>query len=307
MAQEQLLMTDILSDEPPKKPEPVEAPAPDAAAPAPDEAAAAEKQAREDSYKSKRRQAREKEAIAQGKVRDPATGQFVAPPPAAPEAKGAEPSATATPEAKAADPAKAAAPQQEFTEKERAFLRAAQEERQKRQELEKRLAAIEAAAPKEPAKTFWDDPEAALKANQDAIRSEVTNARLQMAEFHARQRHTDFDEQIATFSELVKQTPGIVPQWLAAPDPAEFAYRLGKNHRELQEVGGIEQMRAKIERETAARVRAEVEAELRAKADALAKDRAALPPSLSDAKATGGASKPVWGGPPSMTSILNDD
>lgn len=303
---EQITMDSILGDDKPAPKEPaakeeIHIPVlgeelPDAAA---KEVADTE---RKEAYKSKRQQARDKESIAQGKVRDPDTGQYVSP---KPEAAAAAPAAATKAEVPAvAEPAKPAAPQQEFTEKEKAFLRAAQEERGKRQELERRLAAMEASKPAEPVKTFWDDPEAALKAHEDRIKAEGNNARLNMAEFSARQRHTDFDEKIAVFSTLIQQTPGLHQQWLASPDPAEFAYALGKNHKELQEVGGIEQLRAKIQAETTTRVRAEVEAELKAKADKLAQDRAALPPSLSDARSTGGANKPVWGGPESMEEIL---
>lgn len=249
---------------------------------------------------------RDKEQLAQGRVRDPETGQYTKI-----ESKPEEPAKPEAPKepVKAEEPAKpavpSAAPQQEFTEKEKAFLRAAQEERGKRQELERRLAAMEAAkGPAEPAKTFWDDPEAALKAHEDRIRQEATNARLGMAEFTARQRHPDFDEKVAKFAEIIQGTPGLHQQWLASPDPAEFAYTIAKNHMELQQVGSMEEMRAKIERETEARVRTKIEAELKAKADIMARDRAAIPPSLSDARSSGPANRPVWNGPTPLDSIL---
>ena len=252
---------------------------------------------------SRKQAMRDKEQDAQGRVRDPDTGQYVAKTP--PEEKPAAPAAATPPkEPEAAKPAVPAAPQQEFTEKEKAFLRAAQEERGKRQALEARLAAMEAAKPQEPAKTFWDDPEAALKAHEDRIRQESTNARLGMAEYAARQRHPDFQEKVAIFTDLAMKTPGLGQAMLSSPDPAEFVYTTAKNHKDLQDAGGIEQMRAKIERETTARVRAEVETELKAKADELAKARAALPTSLSDARSTGPANRPVWSGPTPLDSIL---
>lgn len=301
---EQMSLGDILSDE---KPAPA-APAPAAEAPAPDRVVEAStdgvtKPDPVEKVISRKQAARDKEQLAQGRIRDPETGQYLPK-----EAPKEEAKATPAPAAPVAEPPKpAAAPQQEFTEKEKAFLRAAQEERGKRQELERRMAEMQAKVPQEPAKTFWDDPEAALAKHTAEVRQEATNARLQMAEFNSRQKHPDFDEKVAVFATLLQQTPGLTQQWLASNDPAEFAYTLGKNHKELQEVGGIEAMRAKIERDTTARVRAEVEAELRAKADALAKDRAALPPSLSEARAVGGGNKPVWSGPTSLDNILGKD
>lgn len=302
MVNEQMSLGDILSEE---KPAPAPEPAPEAAPAEPVVAEVkdpVEKQQAERNV-SRKQAMRDKEQDAQGRVRDPETGQYL--PKGEPKPVELEkPAEPAKAEAKPAEPAKPAAPQQEFTEKEKAFLRAAQEERQKRQQLEARLKEMEATKAQEPPKTFWDDPEAALAKHTAEVRQEATNARLAMAEFNARQRHPDFQEKVDVFSQLAQQTPGLVQQWLASPDPAEFAYKMGKNHKDLQDVGGMEQMRAKIERETTARVRAEVEAELKAKAEALAKDRAAIPPSLSDARAVGAAHKPVWSGPTPLDSIL---
>lgn len=305
-------MSDILSDAPP----PAAAPEPAAPVASPKEQlsipevpAAATPEPKVERTVSRRQQHRDLEQDAQGRIRDPETGQYVSKESKAQEAEPAK-AETAKAEAAKVEPAKptVAAPQQEFTDKEKAFQRAMLEERGKRQDLEKRLAAIELAknaqgAATEPAKTFWDDPEGALAKHQAEIASVAVNARLQTAELIARQKHQDFDEKIEEFGKILGQTPGLHAKWLSAPDPAEFAYNVGKNHLDLQAAGSMEEMRAKIERETAARVRSEIEAELKAKAEALARDRAALPPSLSDARASGTA-KHVWGGPPSMDEIL---
>ena len=239
-------------------------------------------------------------------MRDPETGQYAAKEVVKPED---EPAKELAKEPVKAEPANSdAAPKQALTDKEQALLRVAQVERGKRQELERRIAAGEYAktqpgAPAEALKTFWDDPEAALERQKEEMRQEGMKVRLQTAELIARQRHTDFDEKLAVFSNIVKQTPGLVQQWLSAPDPAEFAYNLGKNHLELQQAGGIPELRAKIKKETEIEVRTKIEAELKDKAEALAKERAALPSSLSDARSTG-VNKPVWGGIPSMEEIL---
>jgi len=302
---EQLSMDDILKDDlpPPEKPE---APAPEPKA-APEKPSAVEKPEAEQEAKPERVQSRrkaweEKEMDARGLKRDPETGMFVSKDAPA-EAKPAEPEKPA-----ATEPAKPAAQPQEMTDKERAFQRAMLEERGKRQEIERRLAAIEAAkgpaAATEAAKTFWDDPEGALAKHQEESRRESINTRLQMAEMFARKSHTDFDEKIEVFGQIIQQTPGLREQWLAASDPAEFAYNVGKNHLEFQQVGSIDAMREKIAKETEASVRAQIEAELKAKADALAKERAALPPSLSEARSTGSWNRPVWNGPTPIDDIL---
>lgn len=262
---------------------------------------------------SKRKAWQDKEQSAQGRVRDPNTGQFV------PKTEAsAEKAAPAKEEPKKEEPAKAApaaapaAPQQEFTDKEKAFLRAAQEERQKRQALEQQLAALQGGKPApgattEAPKTFWDDPDGALKRHEESIRTETTNARLNTSEFIARQRHPDFEEKAAVFRDMIsKAGPNagpMVQQWLAAPDPAMYAYNLGKNQMELQQVGNLDALRTKIEKDTEARVRAAMEAEYKTKQEALERERAALPGSLSDARSTG-TNRRVWGGPTALDDVL---
>lgn len=292
-------MSDILSDEPPAPPEKQEAQEQSQEAAAP---------AEKPQYQSRKQAHQEKEFGAQGLVRDPETGQFAkkaAEPDAAPQEQKPDAGATTV----AAQPAPvvaapvAASQQEQMTPKELAFLKAAQDERNKRQELERRIAAMEAQKPAEPAKTFWDDPEAALAKQKQDMDGIVIQTRMATAEAIARSKHPDFDEKVAAFQTVLQQAPGVYQQWLSSPDPAEFAFSLGKNHLELQAVGSIDGLRAQIQKDTEARVRAQVEAELKAKYEKAAADRAALPGSLSDARGAN-VSRPVWNGPTSFADIL---
>lgn len=284
---EETSMSDILSDAPPPEAPPSEPPAD---APPPEQ---------RQEYSSRKREHQEKEFAAQGLVRDPATGQFrkvdAQPPEPPPEApKAAEPPAPV--------PAPAA-PQQDMTPKERAAFAAAADERRKRQELEARLKAYEAQKPAEPPKPFWQDPEGALKRQQEETQAAVLGVRLSTAETIARSRHPDFDDKIGVFKEMAMRQPFLAQQMLSAPDPAEFAYGMAKNQMELEQVGGLDAMRKKIEEETTAKVRAQLEAEFKAKAETEAATRAALPGSLSGVRGTV-QNKSVWSGPPSMDDIL---
>lgn len=307
----QISMDDILTDElpPPEKPEkpdkPEAEPKPEAAAPEKLE----ETQYPEiERVQSRRKAWRDKEMDARGLKRDAETGQFVPK-----EAVAAEPekpggAKLTEPEKPAAAPA--AAPQQEMSDKEKAFLHAMQEERQKRQELERRLQAIETAKSAEPGateqpQTFWDDPEGFLAKHNENARREALNTRLQVAETFARKAHTDFDEKIEIFGQLIQSTPGLREQWLKAADPAEYAYAVGRNHLELQQVGSIDALREKVAKETETRVRAQLEAEMKAKAEELARQRDALPPSLSEARNTAPGNRPIFSGPTSMDDILS--
>lgn len=307
-------MDDILSDKP-AEPEKVEKTEP-AEKSEPEEKAEATEVERP---KSLRKEHQRREWIAQG--RDPETGQFVATKDEKkeakePEAKKEEPEKKAEAKVEAKPPEKK--PAEELTAKEKAAFAAAADERRKRQALEARLREIESKQPQQPAaagdkpKAFWDDPEAWWKAKEEAEkqrdeqrRREAVSMRLQFSEDYARSRYADFDEKIAAFSKLVETTPGLGQQMIQSRNPAEFAYKTAKNHMELTQAGNLEKLRADIEAKARADERAKIEAEYKAKADEVEKQRAALPPSLSDVRgAAPRKSTPVWTGPTSMDDIL---
>src|SRR3990167_5322551 len=241
-----------------------------------DKTAAVEAKKRE--YEGTRRAAQRKEWEAQG--RDPETGQFVKK-----EEKDADAEkAKAETEAEAKAAAEKSKPEpktvEEMTSKEKAAFAKAADETRKRQVLEQRLRELEAKQQqptKEAPQTFWDDPDAALKNQHDETRKELVFSRLNTSEMIARFRHKDFDEKLEIFRELVMTVPGLAQQMLASPDPAEFTYRTAASHKALKEVGGLDAMLEKTKKETELEVRAKLEEELKAKAEALAKERAALP------------------------------
>lgn len=282
---EQMELGDILSNKEPQKAPPAESVTPPAAAPA----APAPTEPTES--KSKKKDFQEKEFNAQaegaGKLRDPVTGQFVD---------------KVTPETPAAPAAPAAPVAPAMTEKEKALLAAALDERNKRQALERQLAEARAArpaTPAEPPKQFWDDPEGTLNAFKQEMAGVVVNTRLQTAEMIARSKHPDFEEKVQIFAQLVQQNPGLWQQTLASADPAEFAYTTGKNHKALQDAGSIDGLRAEIKKET----RLEMEEEFKKKQEDAIKERDSIPPSLSDAHGIS-LNKPVWGGPTPLDNIL---
>ena len=291
-------MDDILSEKEPEKvvEKPVEAEPSEAELTQSVEEKAAAAEAKKREYESVKRQAQRKEWEAQG--RDPDTGQFIK------KEKDEETKKAEKPEKPVEKPAEKLV--EEMTAKEKAAFAKAADETRKRQVLEQRLRELEAKQqqpPGEDHKTFWDDPEGHLEKQKQELRQAILSTRIQTSEAIAKSRHTDFDEKSAIFMELVKTVPSLVHQMLAAPDPAEFAYQTAKTHKELQEAGGIDALRKKIESETKATVRAEIEAELKVKAEALEKERAALPGSLTDSPSKG-VNRPVWGGPTPMDDIL---
>ena len=180
-----------------------------------------------------------------------------------------------------------------------AFKQAAISERQKRQELERQLAEIrQAQAPQPPA--YDEDPHAAFDALRNEVSTVVTNARLDLSEDLARERHADFDEKFALFEQMVQDNPHLLSEIGRATNPAERMYTIAANHQKLQQAGSLdalkEQMRAEL--------RAEIEADMKAKEDADAKKRAALPNTLSDTTSAGKPETESYAGPTPLNSIL---
>ena len=207
-------MTDILAEKEPEKPVEEVKTEPEA----PQEPVEVEK------VQSRRKQHMAKEYEAQG--RDPETGQFIQKE-EKPEVKE-EVKAEVKPEVKL-EPKK-----EELTEKERGFLRGLEEERRKRQELERRIAEMQTKQPEGEKKTFWDDPEGHFKTIEQRQAQRETAFTLKVSETIARSKYTDFDGAIEVFADILKTPagPGVHAQFLAAQDPAEFAYRLGKQTKE---------------------------------------------------------------------------
>ena len=264
---------------------------------APPEAGAGEKPPVE-RVTSRRKEFQAKEFEAQGRNPD---GTYKAK-----EEPKEEPKAEVKPEPEKPKPeTKVAAPQQEMTDKAKAFLKAAQEERQKRQDLERRLAALEQSKPKEAEKTFWDDPEGALKRQKEEFQQAAIATRLQTAEMIARSRHTDFDEKLNKFKELAETNPILAQQCFQQNDPAEYAYLVAKNHMAIESAGGVDQLIEKARAEERVKVSAELKAAAEAAAAASAKERAAIPGTLSDTKGTSGT-RITWGGPTTLDSILHE-
>lgn len=256
----------------------------------------------EERVTSKRAEWRNKEldarAEGEGKVRDPVTGQFV--PKEAKEEPRVEVKEEAKPEPKVEQP------REEFTPKERALLATAQEERRKRQELEQQLAQYrQQPQQQEPPKPFWEDPDGILKQREEQLTQTFSQSlfkqRLEFTEELARVKYPDYNEVVEVFKEVAAQAPGLVQQCMASQNPAEFAYKLGKHHKEMRDVGSVDAYKQKLEKE----LRVKLEAEMKEKFERELKERQALVPSLSDAHSTK-SNKAVWGGPTPLDNVLSD-
>lgn len=245
---------------------------------------------------------RDKEQEARGNVRDPITGQYA---PKEPKEAPVEPEVKV--EAKI-EPKVEKAPEKpldEYSPREKAAFAKAADETRKRQALERQ---IEELKKKETEKPFFEDPEGALARQKQDFENKINFASLstkvQTSESIARSRHPDYDEKFAVFSQMVQEAPHLAEQAFSASDPAEFAYRTAKMQKDLQDAGGIDQYRTKVEAEMKAKVKAELEAEWKKREAELQKARDDLPGSLTDVPSKG-TNRPVWGGVPSLDDVLN--
>lgn len=188
---------------------------------------------------------------------------------------------------------------------------ALQDERRKRQELERQLAEIsqrltQAPPPApQPIPDQWEDPEghtrylvqqAAVTAREEAL-AEVRRERVMLSAEAAKQRHPDYLDKVAVFEQLSAQNPALAQTMIQQPDPAEYAYNIAKQHEEFSKYGSLDAMLAAK--------RAEWEAEALEGLKASIQSPAPPPPtSLATERNVGSRAGPAWSGPATLSELL---
>lgn len=119
-------------------------------------------------------------------------------------------------------------------------------ERRKRQELEKQLEAVKSQQPKT---DFFQDPDKAFQerfSTETAKQSErFFNMSVKLARIQPGRE--DYDEAAQSFVEAAEADPRLYDQLRGDEDPGEFIYTVGKQIKELADVGGdIGQYRQKV-------------------------------------------------------------
>lgn len=190
---------------------------------------------------------------------------------------------------------------------ERTKRQQAEEQLRKYEEYFQQLQQSEAPQPIDPG----FDPE--TQAFVDAIRQQVSAEVLanvqqytqnqflmergKIAEWRARDRYQDYDETVEHFKAAAGENQFLMQELLRADDPAEYAYKVGKQVQEARSIGTApsrEQMRAEIEAE----IREKLKAELGLPATRQA------PTTLAAERSVGSRSGPAWSGPVSMDDLL---
>ena len=192
------------------------------------------------------------------------------------------------------EPEKAAEPEPRMVP-----LAAVQEERQKRQELERRLVSLEQSVPKpEPAPVpdVYDDPEGYAQYVQREAAQTAETTRLNMAEEMSRLHFGDevVDKALEAFD--AHKGTALHQQMLSARNPFKAVVDWHKQQTVMSEIGDPDAWRTA---ETA-RIRAEIEAEM------AVKQVQGIPPapSLAAQSNVGDRKGPEWGGPTPLEKIL---
>jgi hypothetical protein len=166
-------------------------------------------------------------------------------------------------------------------------------ERRRRQELEAKLAEMEARLAPQPAPQpqpegppdQWEDPDGYQRYVIEQAKAEARAEAMQVFQYQrieasataARQALPDYDEKIAEFGRMVQTNPTLIEQMHRAPNPAEFAYNSAKTNLEISQYGGIDGL-----------INARVAEALKAQAPAALTPT--IPETLADAQSARGSS-----------------
>lgn len=168
------------------------------------------------------------------------------------------------------------------------------------QELRRELRELRQAQTRQepkPAPDVFDDPEGYRNYMQDAVKSSVTNTKLEMSRFMAER---DFGKDVVQAAfDYFEENPQGTEEFLRHPSPFHAAVEQFNAQRVAKEIGSDPVAWAAKERE---RIRKELEAEAVAKQ---ARDKAGkFAPSMADLPGTGGGPKSNWTGPTPLDNII---
>jgi hypothetical protein len=131
---------------------------------------------------------------------------------------------------------------------------ALQDERRKRQEVEKRLREIEArmqqAQQPQEQPNWYADPEAAARQMHQMIERSNFETKVALSEAILMERHEDYAQMRDLFADEAAEDPHLAAQLIKSPNPAKFAYDMGKKIALRREIGdNPDSYRQKIEAE----------------------------------------------------------
>ena len=179
------------------------------------------------------------------------------------------------------------------------------EERRKRQEYERELAAyrqrIDEAEKAKPKPNLFEAPEEWEKHLEERVTRIASEAEqraqarfIAWAEQDAKTRYPDYEDAVQAFAEAAQNTPGLIEEARNAANPVEFAYRSGKNLKTFREAGSLEELIKQ----------AEARGEERARQALQPKPVPEVPESLTDVAGATGDKATTWAGPKPLDQLL---
>lgn len=199
---------------------------------------------------------------------------------------------------------------------------AAAAERKKRQELEAEREAYRAeverlrqqvAKPQDAEEPYIDeDVKTYVERSKAEFQQALVQQKLELSEAIAREQHTDFDEKLDTFKDLLKSDPNLYNRMVQQPNPAGWMYKTAAEHQQMQKLKEIgdpvkyeAELTARIREQERAKILAELEAEKKQATEAAI--RAKLPKSgFAEERSSGTARATTdrYNGPTPLKSIL---
>lgn len=186
---------------------------------------------------------------------------------------------------------------------------ALREERRKRQEAERQLQELQQAKPKT---DFFENPDQALKERLSSELAPLQERFFKLSVKAARNvaGRDDYEEVVEAFTQAADNDPALMTAFRNADDPGEYAYTVGKQFKELGDVGGdITKYREKIDSQWKGKLSeletrlAAVEAENKSLKESQEK-RAKVPQSLNS-EPSAASSAETFAGPRPLKSIFS--
>lgn len=131
------------------------------------------------------------------------------------------------------------------------------DEKRKRQDLEKRLEALERPKGEDERLSFDDDPDAAIQQLEKRAETKAFLRVIELSRDVMRDAKEDYDDMEKQFVELAKEDQSLIAKMQASANPAKFAYDTAKKHLFMQEVSDPVAYEAKVREKVLAELKAE--------------------------------------------------
>lgn len=119
---------------------------------------------------------------------------------------------------------------------------ALQDERRKRQQIEKQFAELQQRLQQQPQQEqqrpdWFADPERAAQMQRHELDRQIFETRLELSESIIAEKYQDYAEIRDVFADAAARDPSLAAQLIRQPNPAKYAYEVGKYIASMREIG----------------------------------------------------------------------